>query len=204
MRRRGCRDCPESEERPTREIDLDSELTFHYSRSEREKRRLRPLPEHTGKNPFRGNRSLLILAIDVLIVVLLAGIYFFFLRGDPSVVTIEGYEFELAARRFQGETILSLRVRQEGGEAPPGEPFQLRLLEPSPELVSQRSGAEAGQLSPDTRRLIAGEPVFDLLPSDGPRSLRLLFPAFPEVDMVTVVVGWGEIERELSAPLDLE
>ena len=204
MIRRGCRDCPEDEKRPTQELDLDRELSFHYDRGEREKRRLRPLPEHIGKNPFRGNRSLMILAIDVLIVVLLAGIYFFFLRGDPSVATIEGYRFELQGRRFQEETLISLRVRQEGGEAPPGEPFRIRLLEPAPEWVSGLPGSETQQLSPDTRRLLAGEAVFDLLPSDGARTLRLFFPAFPDVEGVTVAVGWGETERELTAPLERE
>lgn len=135
----------------------------------------------------------------MLIVVLLAGIYFFFLRADPSTATIDGYRFELESRIFEEGTLLTLRVRNQEGAATPGEPFHLRLQEPSAETISELPGIRDADLSPDILRLLRGEAVYDLLPTENERALRLLFPAFPQVERVTVVVGWGDTERELTA-----
>ena len=197
--RRGCRDCPDEETKPRYSEELDKELLYHYDRSEREGRRQRPLPGHSGRNPFRGNRSLLILAVDVIIVLLLGGIYFTFLRGDPSETEIDGYRFTLEARSFEEETLLTLSVTDLEGSALPGEPFMLRLLEPLPEVVAE--GLDPDRLSPEVDRLLSGEAIYDLLPAEDRRTVRLLLPTRLEAERVTFLVGWGETREELTAPL---
>lgn len=199
--RRGCRDCPEDKGRPTHSPDLDRELSFHYDREERESYRLRPLPDHSSNNPFRRNRSLLILAIDVLVVLLLAGLYFYFLRGDPTEAVIEGYRFNLEARRFAEGTLISVDAVTEDGQAPPGEPFHLRLLEPSPQLLRDATSADT-VLSSDVERLLRGEELFDLLPTQGRRTVRLLFPRELATGELSLEVGWGGQTAELTVLLE--
>jgi hypothetical protein len=199
--RRGCRDCPEDQERPPQSPDLDRDLSFHYNRTEREALRRYPLGDHGSNNPFRGNRSLLILAIDVLIVLLLAGFYFYFLRGDPTETTINGYRFSLEGRRFDEGVLISLEAVSEDGEAAPGEPFYLRLLEPPPEIVRRDVDSEE-EISADVRRLLQGEEVFDLLPTEEPRTVRLFLPGAVEGGELTLKVGWGEETGEVTVVLE--
>mgnify|MGYP006272957165 CR=1 FL=1 len=207
MSRRGCRDCPDEETGSARESDADRELRFHYNREEREGARFRPLPDHSGRTVFRGNRSLMILFIDVVVVLLLGGIYFFFLRGDPSVTTLQGYEFSLSARSFEDETLLSLTVLNQEGSAPSGESFWMELRSPEPEALLERVGVPAEALSSDLRRLLTGGRILDLLPGRGERRpLRLLLPlGLSDRTEITVRVGRGEESDELITavrPLD--
>ncbi|MFP4301577.1 MAG: hypothetical protein ACLFQZ_06075 [Spirochaetaceae bacterium] len=201
MARHGCRDCPEDQESATHSLDLDRELTFYYDRSQREALRRYPLEDHSGSNPFRGNRSLLILAIDVLVVLLLAGFYFYVLRGDPSETVVDGYRFSLEGRRFDEGVLVSLTVLSEDGDAAPGEPFYLRLSEPPPERA--RGLLEGGGETPtDVRRLLEGEKVFDLLPTDGERTVRLLLPGQVEGGELTLEVGRDEESGEVTVVLE--
>ncbi|MFW5975741.1 MAG: hypothetical protein ACOCRY_00505 [Alkalispirochaetaceae bacterium] len=201
MARHGCRDCPADQESPSHSLDLDRELIFHYDRSQREALRRYPLEDHSGNNPFRGNRSLLILAIDVLVVLLLAGFYFYVLRGDPSETVIDGYRFSLEGRRFDEGVLVSLTVLSEDGDAAPGEPFYLRLSEPPPERA-RRLLEGGGETPADVRRLLEGEKVFDLLPTDGERTVRLLLPGQVEGGELTLEVGRGEESGEVTVVLE--
>lgn len=201
MARRGCRECSEEESTPSQTPEVDRELDFHYHRGERESLRRRPLPDHSSNNPFRGNRSLLILLIDVVVVLLLAGFYFYFLRGDPRETVIDGYRFNLSARSFDEGVLISLEVTSDGGRATPGEPFYLRLLDPPPEELSEEMISQE-DVPADSARLLRGERVYDLLPTEGVRTVRVLLPVRIAGRELRVEVGWGETSSELSLFLE--
>ncbi|MFP4329803.1 MAG: hypothetical protein ACLFP6_03705 [Spirochaetaceae bacterium] len=203
MARRGCRDCPAEEtEQPTLRDDPERGLSYHYDRGEREALRRKPIPDHRGSRPFRGNRSLIILTIDVLIVLILGGIYFVFLRGDPGSVTLDGYQFQLRARSFEDGVLISLTVRAEEIRALAGEPFRIRLLEPEPRRLSGEL-SEDSPLSRDADRLLQGEWLYDLLPEEegDERSVQLFVPAGAGEEEWSVEVGWGEATGVVDASL---
>lgn len=201
MARRGCRDCPAEEEQQTLRDDPEGSLSYHYDRGERESIRRRPIPDHRGSRPFKGNRSLIILTIDVLVVLILGGIYFTFLRGDPRAAELSGYQFSLRARQFDQGVLISLTVEAQTVSATPGEPFQLRLLDPDPASLATLMVEQ--ELSSDAERLLAGEWVYDLLPEgEGEeRSVRLFLPVRGGSEQWSVEVGWGEERARITAPL---
>lgn len=127
--------------------------------------------------------------------------YFYFLRGDPSETTINGYRFNLEGRRFDEGVLVSLEVVSEDGEAAPGEPFYLRLLEPPPE-IARRNVDSGEEISADVRRLLQGEEVLDLLPTEERRTVRLFLPGPLEGGELTLEVGWAEESGEVTAVLE--
>lgn len=60
--------------------------------------------------PFAGNRSLLIIFIDVMIVLIIYGIYVMFLAGPTSTRTIDGYQFSFSASRLDATALATLRI----------------------------------------------------------------------------------------------
>ncbi|MFW6339204.1 MAG: hypothetical protein ACOC25_09765, partial [Alkalispirochaetaceae bacterium] len=87
------------------------------------------------------------------------------------------------------------------GDAAPGEPFYLRLSEPPPERA-RRLLEGGGETPADVRRLLEGEKVFDLLPTDGERTVRLLLPGQVEGGELTLEVGRGEESGEVTVVLE--
>ncbi len=73
---------------------------------------------------FAGNRSLLIIFIDVVIILIIYGLYVTFLAGAPSARTIDGYRFSLSAARLENAALATLRIRAGGdGDAAPDTPI---------------------------------------------------------------------------------
>ncbi len=94
-------------------VDSDSpspkELHFHYRAEEREQTRRRERPGTRG-GVLRGNRSLTILLIDVVLVLLLFGVWYFVLREDPWRGSLVGSEARLELRRQEDYLVARLEV----------------------------------------------------------------------------------------------
>ncbi|MFP4562956.1 MAG: hypothetical protein ACLFRY_06560 [Spirochaetia bacterium] len=116
------------ENRDTKESYSPGDSHFHYNREER----FRYLsPEITNrkkkKGIFKGNRGLIILLIDVLLILLLYFILNPLLQGRASSSDFMGYEVRLRAFFYEDEVFISLRFtvedpaeaagRAEGGPA---------------------------------------------------------------------------------------
>lgn len=89
---------------------------YHYKREER----LgmvghRPMKERGG-SLFRSNRSLVILLLDITILLIVFGIWWFFLRTPTDETSVDGYRIELSARLQDGETVATLTIRNSGSD----------------------------------------------------------------------------------------
>ncbi len=89
---------------------------YHYKREER----LgtvghRPMRERSG-GIFRRNRSLLILLLDLTIIVIVFGIWWFFLRTPTDETVVDGYRIELSARVQDDGTVATLTIRNSGSD----------------------------------------------------------------------------------------
>jgi hypothetical protein len=59
---------------------------------------------------FGGNRSLMIIFIDVMVILIIYGIYVTFLAGPTSTRTIDGYSFSFSASRLESTALATLRI----------------------------------------------------------------------------------------------
>ena len=132
-------------------------MTYHYSREEREAMDSAPkLTSRLHKGVFRGNRSLLIVLLDVLFIVLMFIVFRVFLYKPQSSAGMQGYAIELRVRVMEGSVFAVATIKNEGGEAA-GEAAYLtfrfgdeeqRVSAPLP--VERGSVEEAGVLFPYT------------------------------------------------------
>ncbi len=87
----------------------------YYGRGPEEvRRRMEEVPARRG-GMFAGNRSLLIIFIDIVIILIIYGLYVTFLAGPTSVRTIDGYRFSLSASPLESSALATLRIS--AGEA---------------------------------------------------------------------------------------
>jgi hypothetical protein len=91
------------------------------------RRRMEEPPQRKGL--FAGNRSLLIIFIDVMIILVIYAIYTFFLAGPTSTRTREDYRFSLSATRIDSSALVTLRVSAREGAAAEDPVFAVRFLE---------------------------------------------------------------------------
>lgn len=105
---------------------MDDGRTQYYGKGpEGLSERLRRRPR--GKGIFGGNRSLLIIFIDVIIILVIYAIFTFFLSGPTSSRTVEGYRFSLSANVVESTAVATLRISPPAGagsqsrEGPPPE-----------------------------------------------------------------------------------
>ena len=90
----------------------------YYGRGPEEvRRRMEEAPERRG-GMFAGNRSLLIIFIDIVIILIIYGLYVTFLAGPTSVRTIDGYRFSLSASSLESSALATLRISAGEGAEP--------------------------------------------------------------------------------------
>lgn len=73
------------------------------------RRRMEEAPTRRG-GLFGGNRSLMIIFIDVMVILIIYGIYVTFLAGPTSTRTIDGYSFSFSASRLESTALATLRI----------------------------------------------------------------------------------------------
>ena len=89
--------------------DPDPRLSYHYSREERLEQRDAPdLSRREASGVFRGNRSLIVLLVDILLISLLFLVYRFVLYSPPHQGKLEGYTMALDALYAVSYTHLTL------------------------------------------------------------------------------------------------
>lgn len=159
---------------------------FYYKREERLQNASDSVKELSGSAPgkrrggvFRRNRGLLIVILDIGIILLLFGIYHFFLRPDPTTAQAAGYRGELDAVVFEGETLVAVRVTMLEEDAADGL-FSLRFFLNDTEVYATQ----------------------DLLPRSVGEEVVVRTVLAGESDELTAIVDFGEeVTMELRSPL---
>lgn len=91
-----------------------SDYHYHYNREERTALKHQPAREPVSGNIFRRNRSLAIVVLDVMILLLVFGIWWAFMRTPSDSVMVNDYRFELTGGISEGDTYAVLTVRNDG------------------------------------------------------------------------------------------
>lgn len=155
---------------------------FHYNRDERVgKREFRSEGERTKGKVFARNRSLLIILLDIVLVLVIFGLYRFILVPRLATTNYEGYELRLRAFEFEDEILVSLRVRAGAEEPNPVEAELIFQVAPGgPEQSIER-----------------------LFPSaaEGEQTYRVRFPSSEEASRVEVQVRTEDREFQLQTEL---
>lgn len=155
--------------------------TYHYNRTERLSRggTDRDRRDEQQGGIFKKNRSLAIVVIDLLVILLIYGLYQLFFAPASHIGEIAGHEVTLRAFSFDEEIYVTLRA----------------------------SGAEGALESPLTVVFAAGEETSaaqELLPGAGEaRSYRAVLAA-PESERVTATLNVGDSVETLQAAVDAE
>ncbi|RKX77343.1 MAG: hypothetical protein DRP87_09445 [Spirochaetes bacterium] len=88
----------------------DDIIRFHYNREERMKRLSSEIKYGTRKGGIlKGNRSLIILLLDVLLIIIIYVIINFFTGAERTPV-VDGYSFSFRGFLFEEEANLSLKI----------------------------------------------------------------------------------------------
>lgn len=104
------------ENQDKRESYSPGDVHFHYDREERYRYLSPDIAHRTKKGIFKGNRGLLILLIDILLILLLYFILNPLLQGRASSSEFMGYEVRLRAFSYEEEVFISLRFVAEEPE----------------------------------------------------------------------------------------
>jgi len=92
----------------------EEKVIFHYDRRERFSMPSAPKKDAKLKGIFKGNRSLLILMLDIVIILILMFIFLRFLNKPSYKKTEQGYQFELEAFPYADNILVSLYVKKTG------------------------------------------------------------------------------------------
>jgi hypothetical protein len=168
----------------------EGEPRLHYSREDRlSLPSARSLQPRRRGGPFRGNRSLMIILLDVLLILFLGIVVVRFLNNQTSRANIAGYAISLRAVQ-SGEVVeaaLSVRGPAEGSAAPAaGQSIQVHF--------SLSSSAGQGP----------SESLSSALPAPGgePLLLRQAIPGSGEPKTLYADVQVGQMRRRLAAPVE--
>ncbi len=156
----------------------EGEMHFHYNRDERLEMAGRRPKFDTRGSIFRRNRSLLIILLDVLLLLIVFGVWWAFLRTPEDSVARDGYRFELAALAVGEETVATLTITNRGDS-----------------LDAPLFDVEFRSILPDD---VAGENLRDrdVLPVPGDvRTVRVRFSQ--RASHVEVTVRFAEVEARL-------
>jgi len=112
-----------------KETSERGQYEFHYNREERLS--MSPDLENAGqrKGWLRGNRSLIILFIDIFVIVILFTVIYPFITNNAGAVRMDGYSAALKAFRYDNTIFVSLKVVEVQKEhaAVPGTAFRARF-----------------------------------------------------------------------------
>lgn len=93
-----------------------ADYQFHYNREERLERGGRASASKRKGGIFRRNRALTIVLLDILILLIVFGIWWGFLRTPTDTLSLGDYLFELSAGADDGSTYATLTVRNTGSD----------------------------------------------------------------------------------------
>jgi hypothetical protein len=153
-------------------------MNYRYSREERRAMDNAPeLASRLRKGVLRGNRSLLIVLLDVLLIVFMFIIFRVFLYKPQSSAAMNGFEIELSGR-VVGESLFAVAtIRNEDGEGSAETAYLTFRLGDDEQRLSSRLPAERG----------------------GVEEAAVLLPYADPEERIEVTVRIGDLERRLSA-----
>lgn len=141
---------------------------FHYKREERIERGGRGAARGNAGGVFRRNRALTIVLLDIVILLIVMGVWWAFLRTPTDALNLGDYRFELSAGVNKGSTYTTLTVRNTGSDR-------------SSALFTVEFTGEGGETIEDR----------DVLPIPG--DVRVIRARWNnELDEVRMSVEWGE------------
>ncbi len=91
-------------------------FTYHFDREEYHRTKHTRIVVPKKSRPFRDNRTLLIIMLDIAIIVIFALIIVPLIRKPYSISNFEGYSMNLSAFRSKGKTFVSLKIENSGKE----------------------------------------------------------------------------------------
>jgi len=113
-----------------RQTDPDPALRYHYDRGERLSRADAPDPSRRDtRGVFRGNRSLMILLVDILLISLLFLTYRYLLYSPPNQARLGGYDLVLDGLSVGDRVFAGLSVEKVRDDAPEGRIFARFFVE---------------------------------------------------------------------------
>jgi hypothetical protein len=93
------------------------EMVFHYNRGDRVKSLSPEVQNRKPKGILKGNRGLIILLIDILLIIILYVVLTPLLRGPGDSVIKDGYRFSLEAFVYKQECLVRVKVEMEEDQA---------------------------------------------------------------------------------------
>ena len=137
---------------------------YHYDRDKRLGLPNAPdLSTRGRRGIFKGNRSLVILLIDVVVICLLALFYRFFLYTPPYQTVLSGYTVTLRGFAYRDGIVGNLQVEKTDEDAPQGRVY-VRFLAGAADLRLSASLPDNHDTSVELTRT--------LFPEDGPEELH--------------------------------
>lgn len=164
---------------PRRETRDSGSYHFHYDREERLAGREEPSEKPRGI--LRGNRSLTLILLDVIFVLIVFVLYFFFFSPEPGVVRVDGYRVAGNAFVFDGELYVTVSIEADEERTLEGEQSLVWVTFPDGERLTDVLPATTG-FPTVLRRVVESDE-----PSAG--------------DEVRVTIAMLGTERELVLPV---
>lgn len=125
---------------------------FHYDREERLAGREEP--DEKPRGILRGNRSLTLIVLDVIFVLIVFALYFFFFSPEPGVARIDGYRVAGNAFVFDGELYVTVTIEADEPRTLEGDESLVRVVFPDGERVTDVLPARPG-FPTVVRRIVA-------------------------------------------------
>lgn len=109
--------------------NADQGYRFHYDRRERLSMLSAPKSNNKSRGLLRGNRSLLILLLDILLICIIVVILNLFDLGSTERRQVSGYSFHLRAFPYEDVVLVTLAVKKTSDETDIREdPISVRFL----------------------------------------------------------------------------
>jgi hypothetical protein len=123
------------------------EFDYHYNREERLSMSNAPDLSRRSKRGFlKGNRALIILLIDILLICLLFVAFRYFIYKPPNVGQLTGYALSLRGMSLGDRVVVSLRVERRNAEAPLGRVYAVFRIEDAELRLSRMLPADRGEV----------------------------------------------------------
>ncbi len=90
----------------------EEKMVYHYNRDERLSMPTAPVKGNRSRGIFKGNKTLIILFINVIVIFLVLFLFIHFLNKPSYIKVKAGYRLELEAFPYAGEILVSLYIKK--------------------------------------------------------------------------------------------
>ena len=170
------------------ETHEDGQLNYHYNRKEREVSAARNLGKPQKSGILKGNRSLLVLLLDVVLILIIMAVFRFVIPLFAGQTALGGYSLSLSGFIYDDQIYGTLKVHKKAGDQTG--PADINIVE----IVFKTADSEDGLL------------VSDLLPVDSEkdRFIREVLPNKGQATRLTAEVSIDGMKKILHTDLKAE